>query len=176
MRSSRSLIIIIVILLLLITIAAVGVTIWSVFFREAPPVVLAPDYAPPETEDNAEKIPNDSDEKLEAPEGGGAVSLSYSKVVKIDISDKAASLYFGNPGRSTQDMVLQIVVQDHVLAQSGRLVPGHQVSKLDLEAGMADLLSPGGYEGKFVVLFYNQETGEKAMVNTEIPLTIEVTE
>ena len=173
---SRSWLIILVILLLLIAIVAVCVTIWAIFFREAEPVILTPDYAPQEEEKNAEDIPNDSDDKLEAPEGGGAVSLSYSKVVSIDISDNAASLYFGNPGKSTQDMVLQIVVQDRVLAQSGRLTPGHQVSKLDLEDGMAALLSPGGYEGKFVVLFYNQETGEKAMVNTEIPLTINVTE
>ena len=172
---NRTLIIVLVIALLIAS-AAVGVTIWAVFFREEAPVVLAPDFAPQEEEENAEDIPDDSDEKLEAPQGGGAVSLSYTKSVKIDISDNIATLYFGNPGKSTQDMVLQIVVQDHVLAQSGRLTPGHQVTKLELEDGAAELLSPGGYEGKYVVLYYNQETGEKAMVNTEIPLTIEVTQ
>ena len=40
----------------------------------------------------------------------------------------------------------------------------------------ADMLSPGSYEGSFAVLYYDPDTGEKAMVDTEIPLTITVQE
>ena len=36
------------------------------------------------------------------------------------------------------------------------------------------MLSPGGYEGKFIVLYYDPDSGEKAMVNTEIPITVNV--
>lgn len=63
--------------LLLITLIAIGVTIWALCFRDTAPV-LAPDYAPVEEESNAQAIEDDSDEKLEAEEGGGAVSLTYS--------------------------------------------------------------------------------------------------
>ena len=35
---------------------------------------------------------------------------------------------------------------------------------------------PGGYEGKFAVFYYSVETGEKAMVNTEIPVSITIQE
>ena len=163
-----------ILLLLLITLIAVCVTVWALFFRDAGGVALAPDYAPQQREQNAETIPDDSGEKLEAPQGGGAVSLTYSTQVTIDLSDQVASLYFANPGKSNQDMLVQIVVQDVVLTQSGVLEPGYQVKLLDLFEGSADLLSPGGYEGKFVILYYNQESGEKAMVNTEIPVTITV--
>ena len=162
-----------ILLLLLITLVAVCVTIWALFLRGNGPA-LAPDYAPQETEEHAEPIPDDSDEKLEAPDGGGSVSLSYSNKVTIDLSDEAALLYFANPGKSTKDMLLQISIQDTVILQSGILNPGQQVKKLDLMEGAEKKLSTGGYEGKFIIFYYDQTSGEKAMVNTEIPITISV--
>ena len=166
---------IVVAVLALITVVAVCITIWALFFRDSGgQQVLAPDYAPQKQEQNAETIPDDTGEKMENPEGGGAVSLTYSNEVKIDISDKAAALYFANPGKSNQDIVLQLVVQDQVILQSGTLKPGNQVTSLELLNGAAKMLSEGGYEGKFVVLYYHPETGEKAVVNTEIPVSITV--
>lgn len=167
----KKILIIALILLLLITI---GITIWALFFRNTTPV-LAPDYAPQQTEENAEPIDDDSDgEKLQQQQGGGAVSLTYSKEVTIDLSDKTANLMFANPGKSNQDMMIQIVIQDTVIVQSGLLTPGYQVTKLELFDNAK--LSSGTYEGKFVVLYYQKDTGEKAMLNTEIPLTITVKE
>lgn len=162
-------------LLLCITLIAVGVTVWALFFRDTGPT-LAPDYAPQETERHAETIPDDSGEKMEKPEGGGSVSLTYSNKVTVDLSDKMASVYFANPGKSNQDMVIQISIQDTVILQSGTLKPGQQVKLLDLLEGSEKLLQPGGYTGKFIVLYYDQDSGEKAMVNTEIPVTINVVE
>ena len=102
------------------------------------------------------------------------MSLTYSNEVTIDISDKAAGLYFANPGKSNQDMVLQIVIQDTVILQSGTLSPGNQVKLLNLLEGAEKMLQPGGYEGKFIVLYYDPISCEKSMVNTEIPITINV--
>ena len=93
----------------------------------------------------------------------------------IDLSRKDAALLFANPGRSNQDMVLQIVIQDRVIVQSGRIVPGNQVTELDLTGDSAALLQPGGYEGSFLVFYYDRVSGEKALVNTEIPITVTVT-
>lgn len=160
-------------LLSLITLAAVSVTVWALFFR-APAVTLAPDYMPPEAEDNAEDIPGDSGDQAESEVGGGSVSLSYSDQVSIELQNETAFLYFANPGRSNQNMVIQIVVQDQVIVQSGTLKPGKQVMKLDLLAGAAKKLSPGGYHGKFVILYYDPATGEKAMLSTDIPIQITV--
>ena len=166
---------IVVAVLALITVAAVCITVWALFFRDSGgQQVLAPDYAPQQKEENAETIPDDTGDKMENPEGGGAVSLTYSNEVTIDISDKAAALYFANPGKSNQDMVIQIAIQDTIILQSGTLSPGNQVKLLNLLEGAETMLQPGGYEGKFIVLYYDQESGEKAMVNTEIPVTITV--
>lgn len=162
-----------ILILLCVTLVAVGVTIWALFFRDTG-ATLAPDYAPRKQEQNAETIPGDTGDKMENPEGGGAVSLTYSNEVTIDLSDKAAALYFANPGKSNQDMVIQIAIQDTIILQSGTLSPGNQVSLLNLLEGAEDMLQPGGYEGKFIVLYYDQTSGEKSMVNTEIPITINV--
>lgn len=164
-----------ILLLLLITLIAVCVTVWALFFRDSRPP-LTPDYAPQETEEHMEPIPGDTGEKAESAEGGGSVSLTYTREVTVDLSDRSASLLFGNPGKSNQDMVLQIVIEDVVIAQSGTLTPGHQVMTLDLLEDTEKLLSAGVYEGKFNVLYYHPETGEKAIVNTEIPVTITVQE
>lgn len=167
----KQLVIIVLILFLLVTI---GITIWALYFRDTTPT-LAPDYAPQETEANAEPIDDDaSGEKLQQEQGGGAVSLTYSKEVKIDLSKNKVKLYFVNPKKSNQDMLLQIVIQDTVIVQSGLLSPGYQVATLDLFKTAK--LSSGIYEGKFVVYYYQKDTGEKAMLNTEIPLTITVEE
>ena len=162
-------------LLLLITIAAMSLSVWAVWFRDST-IVLAPDYAPQEIEKNAEPIGDDGDEKLSQPEGGGAVGLTYAKEVDISLSDKRATLQFANPTKSNQDMVLQLEIDDVVILQSGRLEPGNMVSTLNLLDGAEKRLAAAGYNGKFVVLYYDRTSREKAMINTEIPVTVTVTE
>lgn len=163
---------ILIAVLLLVAILCLCVAVWALFFRET--VVLAPDYAPQQEEELAETIPDDTGDKMEQPQGGGSVSLTYAREVTIDLVGETASLYFANPGRSNQDIVLQIVIQDTVVVQSGTLKPGNQVSSLNLLSGAKDQLTAGVYNGKFNVLYYDPLSGEKAIVNTEIPITITV--
>ena len=164
-----------VLILLVSSVLAIGVSVWAVFFR-TPDSPLVPDYAPQEMEPNQKPIPGDTDEKLEQPENGGAVSLTFSNEVTVMLNDRTVSLLFANPRRSGQDMVIQVVIQDTVILQSGRIVPGNQVTELSLAAGMAGKLLPGGYNGKFIIHYYDPETGEKAIVNAEIPIRITVKE
>lgn len=164
----------IILFLLLLLIITTSITVWALFFRNVT-YDHAPDYAPQQTEENAEPIDNDYDgEKLQQQQGGGAVSLTYSKEVTIDLSEKVAKLMFANPNKSNQNMVVQIVVQNKVVVQSGLLAPGYKVTKIDLFDNVR--LSSGKYEGKFVVLYYQNDTGEKAMLNTEIPISVTVEE
>lgn len=160
-----------VVILSCITVAAVAITIWALFFRAAD-VVLSPDYAPQALESYAEPLGDEGDEKLEQEEGGGAVSLSYATAVSISLTSNTASLYFANPTKSNQDVLIQIVIQDTVILQSGLLVPGNKVQTLDLLSGIQ--LEEGVYEGKFNILYYQQNSGEKAILNTEIPIEITV--
>ena len=149
-------------LLLLLLLICICVTVWAIFFRKKTPVP-PPDYAQIETERNAEPIG-----------GGSSVALTYSKEVSISLSDKKASLMVANPGKSTQDMVIQLVINDKVIIQSGRVLPGNRVTKLDLSDGTEKSLSAGKYEGRMIISFYDCQNGEKAMLDTEIPVNVTV--
>lgn len=176
---NKKMMIIIIALLEVISVACVTTVVVVLMDRgNEPPTVLAPDYAPQNKEPNAEKIPEDTGDKMEQPEGGGAVSLIYTTNVTINLSDKKATLLFGNPNKSNQDMVVQIVVRDQVIVQSGRLEPGNRVTVLDLLHD-APQLGAGTYTSencKFVILYYDKDSGEKAILNTEIPITVTVQE
>ena len=162
---------VLLIVLIFITIAAVGVTVWAVWFRE--PAANPADYAPKQIDQNAEPIDGEEPgDKLENPEGGGAVSLTYSKEVTLDLASKEAAVLFQNPSKSNQDMALQLVIDGKVIAQSEKLPVGYKLNKLTNVD--TDKLTAGAYEGKFVVLYYNADTGEKAIVNTDIPVTVTV--
>ena len=169
---------ILIIILLLITVIAVGVTVWALFFRDTEPD-QTPDYAPQEIDENAKSM-DDDDEKLDASEGGGAVSMVYQKDVKISMETNTATLMFQNPSKSVNDVVLQLILvskdgTDTVIAQSGKLPPGYEIETMELPEDVK--LSEGEYLGKFNVLYYDPETAEKAVVNGSIEgITVTVTQ
>ncbi|MDO4325314.1 MAG: hypothetical protein Q4E24_04630 [bacterium] len=172
---------ILILLLVLITAIAVAVTIWALFFRKTAPV-LAPDYAPVEAEVYAVPIEDESKEdKMEADQGGGAVSMTYQKNVTISLAENTAKLMFQNPSKSVNDMVLQLIIvssdgTETVIAQSGSIKPGNKIDQLDLIEGAASL-SEGTYNGKFNVLYYDPDSGEKAIVNGSVEgISITVTQ
>ena len=171
-KKSKKKWLLLLLLLLLLLIIAICITVWALFFRSAP--ALSPDYAPRQEEQYAEDIGDSDTSKLSQTEGGGAISITYTTNVEIDLSGKTANLYFVNPSKSNQDIVLQIVVQDVVVARSGTISPGKRVERLDLMEDAASRLSPGGYNGEFKVLYYQPDTHEKTIVNTEIPVNITV--
>ena len=157
-----------ILILVLIAFVSALVAFWAVFLRDPTPV-LPPDELP-SLETNA--IPTEDEAKMDQPEGGGSVNITYSDQVSISLSGQEVGLYFSNPSRSNQSMVLEIIIQDVTVAQSGALPPGYLVETLPL-LGTAKL-SAGTYEGKFHVLFYDSEGG-KAILDTEIPVNITVT-
>lgn len=176
-RISSKVILAIIAILLALILAFGAVIVWAVFFRhDDDPGTLAPDFAPIETDKNATDIENDSTDKLEAPEGGGAVGLTYSDQVLVDLSEKSMALMFQNPGRSLNNMVLQVFVQDTLLAQSDLLIPGKQIRLMPVREDALKKLQPGGYQGKFVASIYNPETGEKNMLDAQVDITITVQE
>ena len=161
-------------ILLLITVVAVSVTVWALFFRTTD-AALVPDHAPVVEEANAQPIPGDSGKGEAAEPGSGNVSLSYSNQVTIDLSSKTVRLIFANPGRSNQDVMLQLVIQGRVILQSGRITPGNQVTELVLPEESAAILIAGGYEGTFLLHFYDALSSEKSIVTTELPVSVTVT-
>lgn len=181
-KKERNKLRIIVVLLLIVIILLLIRESWIHASSDA--VVLEPDYPLIEEEENAEPT-GDDQEKLEADVTGGAVALSYSDQVTYDMAKDMVYLDFTNPGSSTQSMIMQVILygkkneetgktDEYLLAESGVLKPGNRVEKLNGDKDEQVKLSQGNYSGVIRLLFYNPETGEKAIVNTEIPVEIAV--
>ena len=152
----------------------IGITIWAVFFRKPETKSLVPDYAPQQTEQNAEPL-EDNSRSLDVPEGGGGISLEYENTVNIKLSDKTAYFSYKHPSSSTQDIVLCIEVNGEIIARSGTIKPGNQLKTLPLLEGEADKLSEGTYtEANIRVVSYDPQSGEKAMVDTVAKITVTV--
>ena len=151
-----------------VALVAIGVAIWALLFRTpAPPAI--PDIAPA-VEDNAQPT-GEGEDKMPQAQGGGAVNLTYSDQVTLSLGEGILSLQVTNPARSNQSMLLQVVVQDVVGAQSGTLPPGNRLEALPLSEGVR--LSPGQYEGRFTIWFYHPD-GSRAQVSTEVPIALTV--
>lgn len=126
---------------------------------------LLPDYPPQETDPNQKPMDNDPGGSFETAEGAEGVNLTYELNATVDLSDESVSLYYANPSKSTQDMVVKLVVDDKIICASKKLVPGNEINNLSLEAGMKDVLTVGGYDAKFVIGCYDPQSSEKAVVD-----------
>lgn len=151
----------------------VALTVWAIFLRQPQAAALVPDRAPEQVEPNQTPMQGEETDLADGNTGSG-VHLKYSTEVSVSITGAKASLYFGNAGDSAVDIVLQLVVQDQVLAQSARLTPGNEVNTLDLVEGAAARLSKGGYDGELWLFYYDQDNGERSILNTKIPVKVEV--
>lgn len=136
---------------------------------------LIPDYAPGVIDSNAIKE-NDNDDKMNISNGGGAVNLIYSDTATIDLETKNIQIYFKNPSKSRESIILQIIIRDGseevVIAESDLIPSGYSIKKMLLNDNIS--LSKGGYEGIFKVVYYNEETRIKEMVDTKIDISMEV--
>lgn len=166
---------ILIIILIFGIVVCLALTIWALFFRDTNNP-LTPDYAPGVSESNATPVEGDGS-KLDVPDGGGGISIEYVSTVSVDLSENKASFVYTHPAKSTQNIVLQIVVKDTVIAQSGLIAPGNQLKELPLLKGAAKKLAAGTYtDAQFKILSYDPESGEKAMVDTVAQITVTVQE
>lgn len=107
--------------------------------------------------------------------GGGTVSLTYSDAASIDLTAGQVMLLFANPEKSGWDATVCLVVGEREAARSDLLAPGEQVTQLALLEGAEKDLTAGSCSGTLKVSFYHPQTGAKAMLDAEIPVTVTVT-
>ncbi|MBR2388068.1 MAG: hypothetical protein IKB02_04800 [Clostridia bacterium] len=133
----------------------------------------SPDYPEPPEDSNAETFVETDEGKLDKNEGGGAVGLTYQTDVTVSIGSGSVGLFFANPSRSVDNLSIVLYVDGFRVAESGVIQPGNQITTLTLnEVGTRTIKDLGAREGKILVEFYNAETNEKAVVNTEIPVRV----
>lgn len=167
---------IIIMVLLLITITSLGVAVYTLLSNKDKEVI-APDYAKPEIEENAEPFGNSEKQEKENPErGSGSVDIIYEKDINIDLSENKVYLVFGNPEKSNHDILIQLIVKDLLISESGMIQSGNRVKELELQNDVKNKLIPGQYEGEIRAYFYNPVSAEKAIIDVKIPILIIVNE
>ena len=107
--------------------------------------------------------------------GGGTVSLTYSDAASIDLTAGQVTLLFANPEKSGWDATVCLVVGEREAARSDLLAPGEQVTQLPLLDDAEKDMAAGSCSGTLKVSFYHPQTGAKAMLDAEIPVTVTVT-
>ena len=143
-------------------------------------VQTPPDYPEIPVDSNVETyVDTDAElpklDKLEKNDGGGAAGLTYKKEVTVYTSSGTVSLYFVNPNFSVDNVLVKVYADGFRIAETGILVPGTKITTLSLnDVGLRTMKDVGDFEGKFVIEFYNSETNEKSVLNTEIPITVKV--
>ena len=152
-----------------------AVTIWALFFREGSKPIT-PDYPPQGTEANQKPLEGDESEKMESPQGGGSINITYNVNATVDLSEGTVSLLYANPQASNQDVAILIMIDDLVVAKSDLISPGNGVDTLILDEYAAKQLSVGGYDAELVIRAYDPVSGEKAMVDTKGQLSLTVVE
>ena len=157
---------IIVLALLVVT----GVSIGQMLNNPSRPIVK-PDNPLPTVDSNAEKIDGDDSQKAQSSNGGGSVSMSYMLDATLTLSDGNIDMYFQNPNASNHDVIVEMYIlsgeKEYLIAKSGLVKAGYGITSMAFIKDSATL-SPGVYNGKFNLLYYNPDTGEKAIVETEI--------
>lgn len=160
--------------LLLGIVISMSLTLSSVFGpREGGNV----DYIQPQHDVNVQTFDDgNGSQKMDAAKGGGAVSMTFSKSVSVNLSSNTIQIFVGNPIRSNQNMSVQIIVtadgKDNNIGESGLIVPGKSLKKIVYKPG-GIALSAGNYDGYINVRYYNN-SGEKALIESHINVAITV--
>lgn len=153
-----------------VALLAIYIAVWALFFR-APETPADPEISPV-ADEHLTPTDDGDDEKMPQAEGGGAVNITYSNEVTISLADAAATVQITNPTRSNQSMLIQLMIQDVKVGQSGTIPPGNQLAVIPLNENIT--IEPGSYDGKFQLLFFDVKTNQQANLTTSIPVTIRI--
>lgn len=156
------------ILATIVALLAICVAVWALFFR-APETPADPEISPV-ADEHLTPTDDGDDEKMPQAEGGGAVNITYSNEVTISLANATVAVQITNPTRSNQSMLIQLMIQDVKVGQSGTIPPGNQLTVIPLNETVK--LKPGNYDGMFHLLFFDTETNEQASLETNIPIHI----
>ena len=156
--------------LMIITAVSVVVSVYFAVFYEAKDVV-APDFMPVEQDEKVDKIAGETDtSKMEKEEGGGSVTVICKDEAVLSIGSGKISMFYQNPSRSNSAVVVQLLIGETVVAQSGSIKPGYELEEMEFLNNIE--LSVGGYNGSMKIFYYDEETNEKSIVESVVEAEI----
>lgn len=133
-------------------------------------------YAPIAADKNQIRI-TDQGEERDAPDGENVLSFSFDETLHIDPETGYCYINFGNPSYATNKIVVRLEADNDartVMAQSGAIEPGHGLRFLNLNADGATLINEGLRKGFIILTPYHNDTDDKSMVDSTLPVKITI--
>lgn len=146
----------------------------------ANPPLPPEDYVP--VMEDASIIPNEEIGRRERTNENKA-SYEVPKVLKVDaatLTAKSEPYVVQNPDRGANyDFVVALCMTDSSGAdvevyRSGRIPVGYHIENLTLDPPDGITLTAGIYDAKMVFSFYHHDTGEKGMIDSTVPVAVEI--
>lgn len=152
------------------------------------PTILTPDFPLPATDPYLEEVssnvnsndhgnvnpnsdPSGDSDSNPNDKGGGTAGMSYTLGANVTLSTQKISMYFENPAESNQGMIVELLVlskgEEYSIAKSGLVTSGTKLRTMNLQTNGVQL-PEGIYTGIYRISFYNQMTGEKALVESDL--------
>ena len=164
---------IIIVLLVALGAALVGLAIaLGVLLSDGDDEILDPDQAYEQLDPDMEPYPDPSGTEDEQ-DGVTKASFTCEAQMTVNLRAERVDLMFANPSRSNQNMVIELLIQGEVIAQSGRIEPGYRITSLPLSR--ADQLTQGIYNGTLKIYFFDPQTGAQ-VVDSNFPVVLTVKE
>lgn len=147
----------------------------------ANPPLPPDDYIPVMAD--ASIIPNEEEEDISVRTNENKASYEVPKVLQVDAGTLTARnepYVIKNPNRGgNYDFVAVLYMTNSVggdveVYRSGRIPVGYHIQNLTLKPPEGSALMAGSYNAKMVFSFYNHDTGEKGMVDSTVPITVEI--
>ena len=161
----------IVLFLLLGALIAAGLTTYFLVVNPDTSIVR-PVNPLPKPDENTVPIEDDDSTKTPNESGGGSVTLVYNLDAELHLSTGKIKIFYANPNSSNHSVVLELYVidgEDEILiAKSGLVKPGFGLEELEFDRESA-ILQEGSYDAKYKLLYYDETTPEKALVETDLP-------
>ncbi len=157
------------------------------------------EYIVPIEDENAEELSQPTDtnfvsfqfeQKIDVNLGSGACTFNFKNpsnsnkniVVQLQFTDEEAIAVMGSTGRTQEEQAkldsnpaYDPATYRMVLAESGAIPPGYQLSDLRLvQQPNGAKLPAGTYNAIVYLLFYDVDTNERAMLDSQLPVTINV--
>ncbi len=144
------------------------------------PIVPPEDYVPVMAD--ASIIPN-ADNDFGERTNDNKASYEIPKVLRVDaatLTAKSEPYVIKNPNRGANyDFVTVLYMTDNngndvEVYRSGRIPVGYHIEELTLTPPDGIALTKGNYEAKMTFWFYHHDSGEEGMVDSTVPITVEI--
>lgn len=153
---------------IIVVLIAVVAVILYINKKRSDQIIVNPNI---EIESLANKTDEDSDNKNIKQEANSALIICQPDV-SINKKTGEISFYYKNPSFSRASVVLELSLDDMIIAESGAILPGYELTRMNVIPNI--VLSNGNYGGILKVKIFDGKTGKDVGVDTNIEVNVNI--